>query len=231
MYFILDLYYLVREECFKINLISMKKLYLWSLVIIASVFMMGCQNNNKPSVYPDLDMNQPVLITDKEVLKELEFIRDEGLLREQDYQIILRMDNIPMIKGKGLTGQVYPSCFNDSCKDNVYTRPWVQALMKELDITGKPIIVTDPEILKEIEFMRDDKLISTGDYEIMLRRENIPSDPEMEIRIQSYPSCFGPTCDVMYSRFMIQNMMEEKDMYLSYKDKPIVISDPKFLKN
>ena len=191
--------------------------------------MVGCKVKT-PSVYPDLDMNKPVLVTDEEVLKELEFLRDEGLLREKDYQIILRMENIPMKKGRWLTGQVYPSCFNDYCKSNVYTRPRVQVLIKEQDITGKPILVTDPQVLKELEFMRYEKLITEKDYQIMLRRENIPSDQDKELRMQSYPSCFWPTCDVLNGRDMIQGMMKEKDIYHEYITKPILITDPQVLK-
>jgi hypothetical protein len=73
-----------------------------------------------------------------------------------------------------------------------------------------PIVVSDPQVLKELEFMRDEKIISTWDYEIMLRMENIPFVTGTGMDDQSYPTCFGSSCDTANTRLGIQNMMKDK---------------------
>lgn len=90
-----------------------KALLLSSLFIITTlIFLAGCQT--KQPDYPVVDKSQPIIVTDSGVLKELAFMRDEKLISEEDYQIMLRKENIPFFHsedGTGVESQSYPSCY------------------------------------------------------------------------------------------------------------------------
>ena len=73
--------------------------------------------------------------------------------------------------------------------------------------------VTDPQVLRELQFMKDEGMISTKIYEKLILRNNIPMivDPEKGMSGEHYPTCYDEdVCDELESRAVIQNMMHEK---------------------
>ncbi len=58
---------------------------LFRLLIILSfgVFLMGCQKSNNE-----------ITVVDSQILKELQFMKNEGMLTLDDYEKLIRMDNV-----------------------------------------------------------------------------------------------------------------------------------------
>lgn len=74
---------------------------------------------------------------------------------------------------------------------------------QEIDhILKQPITVTDPEMLNELQFMKDQDMITPQFYEVLLRTLNNNTT--------DYPGCKDYFCDVVYGREGIQNRMKEK---------------------
>lgn len=80
------------------------------------------------------------------------------------------------------------------------------------------IKVTDSQILKEIQFMKNEGMISSDDYEKLIRMEDVlftPSDIQPMVGgdplQQQYYSCPREECDRLMSRKMIQNLMKDKE--------------------
>ena len=71
-------------------------------------------------------------------------------------------------------------------------------------VLRKPIQVTDPEMLKELQFMKNEAMITEEFFEIILR--TIDDDETF------YPGCKEYFCDMVYGRESIQNKMKEKEM-------------------
>lgn len=76
---------------------------------------------------------------------------------------------------------------------------------EEIDkILIQPIKITDQEILNELQFMRDEAMISEQFYEVLLRTFNN--------NINEYPGCKDYFCDAVYGRQAIQNKMKDKEL-------------------
>lgn len=74
------------------------------------------------------------------------------------------------------------------------------------------IKVKDPDVLKELQFMRDEGIITKKDYEQYIRVEEMPTKwGNTEVY---FPSCEKKgllECDQVYPREMIQNIMNDKN--------------------
>lgn len=82
------------------------------------------------------------------------------------------------------------------------------------------IKVTDSQVLKELQFMKDEKMISTGTYEKLIRRTDIPMivDAEKGMSGEHYPTCYDEdNCDELDSRALIQQMIKEKEASAGFK--------------
>jgi len=74
---------------------------------------------------------------------------------------------------------------------------------------SQPVKITDDQIIKELSFLRDMDMITSEDYQIMLRRDDIPSkDNDLEYSV--YPASLRKPSDIAYSRAMVQNLMKDK---------------------
>lgn len=74
---------------------------------------------------------------------------------------------------------------------------------KEIDyILTQPITVDDPEILEELQFMKDEDMITEQFYEIIIRT--------IDNTETSYAFCYDNFCDAAYGREGIQNIMKDK---------------------
>lgn len=77
---------------------------------------------------------------------------------------------------------------------------------KDIDrILKQPIKVTDPTVLEELQFMRDQKMISEQFYEVLIRM----TMPQKIGPYESYPGCYESFCDATYSREGIRNLMKD----------------------
>ncbi len=98
------------------------------------------------------------------------------------------------------------------CESKIENSP--QEIVVQEDITTKPIKVTDAQILKELEFMKIKWMITSDTYEKAIRMSVMPriwknSDGTVS---EIYPSCFENSCDWVYARESIQNMMKENNI-------------------
>lgn len=73
----------------------------------------------------------------------------------------------------------------------------------------KEIKVTDPEVLQELQFMRDENMITSASYEEFIRMD-MPIKWWESLESQYYSSCPEPECDWLFSRKMIRNLMKDK---------------------
>lgn len=73
-------------------------------------------------------------------------------------------------------------------------------------------IISDPDVLKELQFMRDEKIITSENYEKFIRMDNVPLKYESDVSRQYYRYCPESECDELLSRKMIQEMMVEKEL-------------------
>lgn len=79
---------------------------------------------------------------------------------------------------------------------------------KDIDrILKQPIKVTDPTVLEELQFMRDQKMISEQFYEVLIRM----TMPQKIGPHESYPGCYESFCDATYSREGIRNLMKDSN--------------------
>ncbi len=79
------------------------------------------------------------------------------------------------------------------------------------------IKIKDPEVLKELQFMRDENIISSENYEKFIRMHNVPLEYGSGMSHQYYRYCPGPECDELMSRQMIREMMKEKELHSNLK--------------
>jgi hypothetical protein len=92
---------------------------------------------------------------------------------------------------------------------------WCQNNNQESDqimtwsIISQEIKVTDPEVLQELQFMRDENMITSGSYEKFIRMD-MPIKWWESLESQYYSSCTEPECDWLFSRKMIRNLMKDK---------------------
>ena len=134
----------------KTKLIMKKTTFLTLLVIMTFGFLlMGCQqddhvledSNNSNQIIDlqptmsqkDIDniLSQPVKVTDQEVIKELQFMRDENMISDQFYEVLTRMTMPQKIGNR----EVYPGCYESFC-DAVNPREGIQNMMKEKGLSG-----------------------------------------------------------------------------------------------
>lgn len=110
--------------------------------------------------------------------------------------------------GLFLTGcQNDDSIFIDKQSDNKSEQSIIGQKMsqEEIDnILAQPIKVTDPEMLKELQFMRDQDMITSQFYEIIIR--TFDNDEVI------YPGCKEYFCDATNSREGIKNMMKDEEI-------------------
>ena len=69
----------------------------------------------------------PIKVSDPQVLEELRYFRDRYTLWWDTYEILIRMDNIPMTSA---SGEYYPWCFASWCNAKIY-RSIIQEKMNE----------------------------------------------------------------------------------------------------
>ena len=70
-----------------------------------------------------------------------------------------------------------------------------------------PIKIKNPDILKELQFMREQDMISEEFYQILLRT-SIAHFMIGEVRV--YPACYYNHCGSYHGRIGIQNLMKEQ---------------------
>lgn len=189
-----------------------KNLYILSIFSI--LFMLTWCQNNINQVSQDVIVTgdillQDIKVTDSEVLKELQFMRDEEELTEEDYQKYLRSDNIPIVWWSKMSEQYYPSCLEAHC-DGLIGRIMIQNMIKERE--SKPIKVTDPEVLQELRFMKKQGMIDVPFYELLLH-EGAPIQKQSgDVIIEWYPWCYNTGCDDIIPRAVIQQKMKENSI-------------------
>ncbi len=186
-----------------------KNLYILSFFSI--LFMLTWCQNNINQVSEDVILtwdilSQDIKVTDPEVLKELQFMRDEEMLTEEDYQKYLRSDNMPIIWGSKMSEQYYPSCLESYC-DGLIGRIMIQNMIKERE--SKPIKVTDPEVIKELRFMKKQGMIEPAFYELLLHEGAPIQQQSGDVLIEWYLWCDNTGCDKIIPRAVIQQKMKE----------------------
>lgn len=116
-----------------------KNLYVLSTFSILFIFTTWCESKIEQTpkeivVKEDMTI-QPIKVTDTQILKELEFMKREGMITSDTYEKAIRMSVMPRIwkNSDGTISEIYPSCFENSC-DWVYTRETIQNMMKQNNI-------------------------------------------------------------------------------------------------
>ena len=71
------------------------------------------------------------------------------------------------------------------------------------------------EVIKELQFLRDEGEITPEYYEKLIKRDDIPLMWGTELWEQMYPTCDEPSCDTVFSRQGVQNMMKDKEKNLT----------------
>lgn len=151
-------------------------------------------------------LSQPIKVTDPEVLKELQFMRDELDITPENYEKLIRMDNIPLKWWSELDQQHYPLCPEPEC-DALTSRLSIQNDMKE--IYSESNVVKDPNIIAELRFMKKRGMIDYGFYKHLLREGAFIKIQSGDIVVEGYPWCYyGSGCDKIISRESIQNEMK-----------------------
>ena len=114
-----------------------------------------------------------------------------------------------MIFGFLLTGCQQDDVLQDSNHSNQIIDFQPKMSQKDIDnILSQPVKVTDPEVIKELQFMRDEKMISDQFYEVLTR---MPM-PQKIGNSEVYPGCYESFCDAVNAREGIQQMMKEKEL-------------------
>jgi hypothetical protein len=129
----------------------------------ASNYLTGTQDND-----PTTSITEDRL----QVIKELQFMRDEGMITPEYYEKLIKRDDIPFMWGTELWEQMYPTCDEPSC-DAVFSRQGVQNMMKDKEKILHPKLdkkiielSSDPQIQKELLFMKEKMGINLSNVSI-----------------------------------------------------------------
>lgn len=120
----------------------------------------------------DKDSSKNITEDRLQVIKELQFMRDEGFITPEYYEKLIKRDDIPLMWGPELSKQMYPTCDEPQC-DGVFARDGIQNMMKDKEKILHPKLderiielSSDPQIQKELLFMKEKMGINLSNVSI-----------------------------------------------------------------
>lgn len=120
----------------------------------------------------DKDSSKDITEDRLQVIRELQFLRDEGEITLEYYEKLIKRSDIPLMWGTELSKQMYPTCDEPSC-DAVFSRQGVQNMMKDKEKILHPKLdkkiielSSDPQVQKELLFMKEKMGINLSNVSI-----------------------------------------------------------------
>ena len=100
-------------------------------IIFFGFLLTGCQNDEISYPFSKNEIQSKSKISDPQIIKELQFLKNEGTISSDTYEQLIKMD-MPIKLENG--DEVYPICIGSGC-DELLSREYVQNRIREKETT------------------------------------------------------------------------------------------------